>query len=133
MVFSIKAANEPAPKETEAAFAFQMRYCMFICVSTSTRVHVLGSGNGVYAGDIINLLLILYSQVLTQWKAYDRYLINIYWIEKIKQMHRAKSSLIKNETVWYKAAGCHIYLRYKYMLLEHWVALRDFTDHIKTN
>ena len=66
LVFSIKAANEPAPKEIEAAFAFQMRDYVCMCVSTSTRVHVLGTGNGVCAGDIINLLLILYSQVLAQ-------------------------------------------------------------------
>ena len=37
-----------------------------MCVSTLTHVHVLGSGSGVYGGDIINVILILYSEALAQ-------------------------------------------------------------------
>ena len=51
---------------------------MCMCVSTLTHVHVLGSGSGVYVGDIINVILIVYSEVLAQRQAPDRYLINIY-------------------------------------------------------
>ena len=77
LVFSIKVANKTAPKET-SCFCFQRRDCLCMCVSTLTGVHVLGSGSGVYVGDIINVILILYSEVLAQQQAHDRYLINIY-------------------------------------------------------
>lgn len=63
LVFSIKVANKTAPKET-SCFCFQMRDCVCMCVSTLTCVHVLGSGSGVYVGDIINVILILCSEVL---------------------------------------------------------------------
>lgn len=42
LAFSIEAANNPAPKEIEAVFAFQMRDCVCVCVSTLTCVMYWG-------------------------------------------------------------------------------------------
>lgn len=38
LIFSIKTANEPAPKEIEATITSQIKYCVCMCVREHTHI-----------------------------------------------------------------------------------------------